>query len=291
MKSTFDIPVENLDNEALFESDFFKRFTQQSRKFELAADRTKEYFFPTFYGNVTCAQAIMFADKDALREAVEKQLGRGAEPVSGLGGRGIIAFSCYEYRQVKGVRPYNEIAVAVPIVVNRKAPPLLPLVKNDYPHFGYCILSMPVTSEENTRRGRVIWNLPKETMDIDIDVTDDECITTCFNPDGSKAMSLKVPVNGSKTVMDQTGYLFTSMNGTMERSRTALRGDFAVNKNAGALLSSRGGTSPLELGEGRLADELRGLDIHPAAFQFRFATGMDSCFDLPDNPAPSWVRG
>lgn len=40
-------------------------------------------------------------------------------------------FSCYEYKNVMNLAPYNEIAMTIPIMVNAGfSPPLLPLIMN-----------------------------------------------------------------------------------------------------------------------------------------------------------------
>jgi hypothetical protein len=66
------------------------------------------------------------------------------KPVRIPGGRSLVIFSCYEYRNVMGVRPYNEIAATIPILVEPKADiPVLPLVAPGlFGSFGYYVFSM-----------------------------------------------------------------------------------------------------------------------------------------------------
>ncbi|MCK7515367.1 MAG: acetoacetate decarboxylase family protein [Desulfobacterales bacterium] len=100
---------------------------------------------------------------------IAEQLSPRIVPVRMTKGRALVAFSCYEYKNVMGVRPYNEIAIAIPVMVDPCCNvPVLPMVTDSFSRFGYYIAGMPVTSKENTIRGRTIWGLPKVTQDIDI---------------------------------------------------------------------------------------------------------------------------
>ena len=57
MKPTFELSEELLDNSALFNNDFYKRFTLRHapQPLRLSEHISKDYLFPTFYGEVTCA--------------------------------------------------------------------------------------------------------------------------------------------------------------------------------------------------------------------------------------------
>ena len=82
MKPTTEILKDLLANEALFTDPFFKRFTLRHapQPLALTEDITKNYRFPTFYGDVTCAIAIfgltlwtlfeLGPDRDRLRPTI-----------------------------------------------------------------------------------------------------------------------------------------------------------------------------------------------------------------------------
>ncbi len=295
MKPTLDIPQELLDNKKEFSDDFYKRFTlrQAPSPIKLTEDIEKNYYFPTFYGDVTCAMAICFCSYDKALSVVQKDLGPKVKPVSMGGGRSLVAFSNYEYKKVNGVRPYNEIAVAIPVMVNASfTPPILPMIMSSFARFGYYIAHMPVTSYENTLRGHNIWGLPKVTQEIDIKREGDDCITTAFDEDGKQYLKIRVPMNGTPQEFDETSYLYSRLNGNLKRSQTNFKAKFAVTKNMKTLFNSK--IEPekpyIEIGNSKSAEMLNSLEIAPLPFQFRYAENMTACFDLSDSNMPSWAK-
>lgn len=294
MKPSLDIPEGLLDNVNEFSEDFYKRFTLRHAPgpIKLTDDIEKNYQFPTFYGDVTCAMAICFCNYQKALEVVQKDLGPKVKPVGMGSGRALVAFSNYEYKKVNGVRPYNEIAVAIPIMVNSSfSPPILPMVMGSFSHFGYYIAHMPVTSYENTLRGHKIWGLPKVTQEIDIVQDGDECVTTAFEDDGKPYLTIRVPKDGKKQIFDETGYLYSRHDGVLKRSKTNFKADFAVTKNMKTLFNSD--VSPeksyIEIGDSPSAKMLNDLEISKLPFQFRYAEHMTACFDLADETLPTWA--
>lgn len=293
MKPTFDIPEEILANRDEFNEDFYKRFKlgKAESPIQLTDEIAKNYDFPTFYGDVTCAMAICFCDYDKALNVVQKDLGSKVKPVSMGGGRSLVAFSNYEYKKVNGVRPYNEIAVAIPVMVNSSfSPPVLPMIMGVFSRFGYYIAHMPVTSHENTLRGHKIWGLPKVTQQIDIDHDENLCTTTAYEEDGTAYLTMKVPKNGKKQSFDESSYLYTRHNGVFKRSQTNFKADFAVTKNMGTLFNRdiEPDQTYIEIGDTRSGKMLNDLNISKLPFQFRYAEKMTACFDLADKDMPSW---
>jgi hypothetical protein len=271
-----------VDNEDRFTDPFFDRFELRPapKPLSLTDDISKTYRFPTFYADVTCAIAIFLCDRDRARALLPHP---SMHPVKMPGGRSVVLLSCYEYKCVYNVAPYNEIAMTIPIMVGDGwAPPLLPLVL-DFKHKGYFVFSMPVTSLENQIRGASIWGLPKIVEEIDVATEGGSCTTTARDEHGETYFELTVPTAGSTRHFDEAGYLYTLRDGELLKSRTCFEGDFAVTTNAGLLWKkSRSVEAPvLRLGESPRADALRSLDLEPTAFQLRFCASMNSCFDLP----------
>lgn len=295
MKPTFDIPKEILDNENEFTDDFYKRFTLRHapKPIQLEPGISKNYKFPTFYGDVTCAMAVCFCNYEKAKEVVQKVLGPKVKPVSMGAGRSLVAFSNYEYKKVCGVRPYNEIAVAIPILVNSSFhPPILPMVMSSFSHFGYYIAHMPVTSYENTLRGHKIWGLPKVTQEINIYRDGNDCVTTAMEEDGTPYLTIRVPRNGQPTKFDETGYLYSRHEGILKRARTSFQATFAVTKNAKTLFYSNAkpDRTYIEIGNTKSAEMLNHLEIAPLPFQFRYAEHMNACFDLAESEMPPWAE-
>jgi len=271
--------VDNLDR---FTDSFFQRFEVRSAPSPLAlnGEISKRYSFPTFYADVTCAIAIFLCDRERARALMPHP---SFEPVAMPGGRSVVLISCYEYKNVMNIAPYNEIAMTIPIMVGGGwAPPLLPLVMS-FKRKGYFVFSMPVTSLENQIRGTKIWGLPKIVETIDISTEGSSCTTVATDSDGRVYFELTVPTAGTPKHFDEDGFLYTLRDGELLKSRTCFKGDFTVSTNAGLLLKKGGPVEEpvLRLGDSPRADALRSLDIDPTPFQLRFCPSMNSCFDLP----------
>jgi len=268
-----------LENRDKFQDDFFKRFQLKKRKIRLTADFEKEYEFPTFYGDVTCCQAIFLCSFDA---AVSLMPHPSVKPVRALKKHAVMAVSCYKYRNVLGIPPYNEIAFTIAVDVEKeKSPVLLPLMRNSYS--GYFVFSMPVTSRENCLRGNVIWGLPKVTQEIDIDATGSEVLVKAFEK-GTEYFRLRFPKKGKKTPMDETTWLFPKLNGVVHKAQTNFKGDFLIAKNLGVLLNP--GKAPKEsyltIGDTPCGQVLKNLQLSPMPLQLRYVEHMTACFDYYD---------
>jgi hypothetical protein len=280
MKILHEFDGSLLANEDKFQDDFFKRFTLQKRKIQLTDKLAKEYSFPTFYSDVTCAQAIFLCSYD---EALKLMPHEKIKPVRALKNRAVLAISAYEYKNAMGIPPYNEIAFTIAVEADKpNSPVLLPLMFNNYS--GYYVFSMPVTSSENCLRGNNIWGLPKVAQEIDIDVSGDEAVIACRETDGREYFHLRVPKAGKPTLMDETTYLFTKLNGKIHKARTAFKGDFRINKNMGVLLKPALVPEKifLTLGDTPCGNVIKKLDVSPTPLQLRYVEHMNACFDFYD---------
>lgn len=269
-----------LKNEDKFTNEFYKRYTLTKKKIKLGDVMEKEYSFPTFYGGVTCAQAIYLC---SYEKALEMMPHPKIKPVRMPGGRAVLAISCYEYKNVMGVPPYNEIAFTIAVEVDKdKSPMLLPLLKNTNSGF-YCF-SMPVTSRENCLRGNYIWGLPKVTQQIDISTEGDECVIKGYEEDGAEYFSLKVPKSGKPKEFDANTYLFSKLNGKILKAETNFKATMNINMFAKTLLFKKAKPKKeyMVIGDTKCGRVLKSLDISPLPLQFRYAENMSSCFDYYD---------
>lgn len=288
MKPTTQYDATLLANEDKFNDPFFKRFTLREAPAPLQLDEriSKRYKFPTFYGDVTCAIGIFLCDYAQAKAILPDPR---MKPVSMPGSRAVVTISCYEYKNVMNVPPYNEIAMTIPVLFDAPVSvPVLPLLWGCYPGSGYYVFHMPVTSQENNLRGNKIWGLPKVLEEIDIRQEGGDCVTNAFDDKGSRYFRLRVPMGGKPTDFDVSAWLYSKLDGKMLRGRTNFKATFNVNKNMGLLFGK--GAQPerpyLEIGQGSRADVLRSLKIDPRPFQFRFAKHMNACFDMPDQSWP-----
>ncbi|NDI35030.1 acetoacetate decarboxylase family protein [Chengkuizengella sediminis] len=286
MKKLMQYDETLLKNEKLFKDEFFQRFQLRHADKPIQVDEnlSKNYLFPTFYGDVTCAIGIfMCGYQNAERLMPHPRM----KPVRMPKGRTIVVFSCYEYKNVLGIPGYNEIAMSIPILVDPGFnPPILPMVSEKmFKNFGYYVFSMPVTSLENTIRGHKIWGLPKVTQEIDIFEKEGKCITVAKEEDGQSYFELSVPMNGNPTKFDVTSNLYSRFNNQFLQSETNFKSTFNVNKNIKLLFNKnvKPDQNYLKIGNTPSGKVLKDLEIEEQPFQTRFTKGMTAAFDLPNS--------
>jgi 2-dehydropantoate 2-reductase len=284
MKASLSLTPELLENADQFTGEFYRRFTLRHAPNPLRLTDTisKDYLFPTFYGDVTTAMAVFLCDYARAKALLPHPR---LEPVRMPRGRALVALVGYEYQKVLGVAPYNEIAMTIPILVDPPlSPPVAPMLVPGFPGFGYWVFSMPVTSLENQLRGVRIWGLPKVVQEIDIRREGDESVTVAHDESGAPYFELRVPVRGKPTPFDVSSYLYTRLGDELKQSETCFQTTFAVNKHPEVLVR-RGLAAERPclriLGDSPMAATLRSLAIEEVPLETRYAEGMTSCFDLP----------
>ncbi|MBI1288887.1 MAG: hypothetical protein GC178_15070 [Flavobacteriales bacterium] len=270
------------DNAGEFTSSFYKRFAlrKNTEPLQLSEQVSKDFSFPTFYKDVTCGIGIFMCN---YQEAQKVLPHASMKPVRMPGNRAVVIFSCYEYRTVMNMKPYNEIAMTIPLLINPSiSVPVLPLVSKAFKNFGYHVFSMPVTLEENRIRGQKLWGIPKVTERIDIEQKDGFSTTVAFDEHDKEYFRLKIPMEGKPESFDETGFLYSVREGELVKAQTNFKGDFNVNKHMGLLLSkgTRSNDPLLTLGDSPRAEILKRLEIEESVFQTRWCANMEACFDL-----------
>ena len=284
MKPSKEIEINLLENESFFQNEFFDRFKLRYAQHPLLLTKTisKNYLFPTFYGDTVCAMAIFLC---SFEKAAALMPHSTIRPISMLGGRSLVVISCYEYKQVFNIPPYNEIAFNIPVIIRPSwNVPVLPMIAgNLFSHFGYFCFAMPVTSLENKIRGEKIWGLPKSVNEVNFNHSEKNCQVSAFDEDGSAFLELNIPKGGKPTHFDTQATLFSIKNGELIGSRTHFNGHFKVIKNMSLLLGigKTPAAPPIKLEVSPSARTLLDLEIDPRPFQFRFCPSMSACFDLP----------
>ncbi len=125
MKPNMSLDSSRVDNRGAFTDPFFQRFEQCPAPSPLVLKEglSKDYSFPTFYGNVTCATTIFLCDYGRAEATMPHP---SMKPVKMPAGRAVVLFSCCEYKNVMDLAPYNEIAMTIPVMVNAGyVPPVL----------------------------------------------------------------------------------------------------------------------------------------------------------------------
>jgi hypothetical protein len=292
MKSNNEINAEMPNNTELFCNEFYRRYSLRPapKPLKLSDEVSRTYQFPTFYGDVSCAIGIFMC---SYAKAEAMMLHPQIKPIKMTRGRSLVIFSCYEYKNVHEIGPYNEIAMTIPVMVKPTVNvPVLPMLLPIFKKFGYFVFSMPVTSLENRIRGNDIWGLPKVVQEIDISTDGDDCVTTGKEESGETYFQLRVPKSGNSTHFDVVSNLYSRLGDELLQSATAFKADFNVNKYMKMLVSSsmQPDQPYLTLGDSPSGKALQQLDIDPHPFQFRYATGMSACFDLPNDSFQSPIK-
>jgi hypothetical protein len=284
MKPTTHFNGEFVKNQDKFKDEFFQRFTLRHAPAPLKLNDqvTKDYLFPTFYGDVTCAIAIFLCSYERAERMMPHPR---IKPVKMTRGRSLVAFSCYEYKNVMGVAPYNEIAMTIPVMVDPGVNvPVLPMILPVFKSFGYYVFSMPVTSLENQIRGVKIWGLPKVVQEIDLREEGGDCVTTAMEESGEPYLELRVPTAGKPRAFDVSSNLYTRRGKDFFQSQTCFKDTFNVNKHMGMLFKKNATPDReyIKIHDTPGGQVLKELEIEEHPFQFRFARHMSSCFDLPN---------
>ncbi|BBN82026.1 hypothetical protein PA25_20110 [Pseudoalteromonas sp. A25] len=284
MQPNYQIAPSLLDNRSQFSSPFFNRFELRhaSSPLKLNEQVSKNYLFPTLYGDVSCAIAVFLCDYKRAQALLPHPK---MKPVAMPRGRALVTFSCYQYKRVLGLAPYNEIAMTIPVMVDPLVNvPVLPMLMQSLDKFGYYVFHMPVTSEENRIRGREIWGLPKEVETVEIQTDNHYCTSRAIDAKGDHYLTLKVPTQGKAQHFDVASNLYSRLGTKLLQSPTHFKGGFNVNKNISRLWQ-KGEDDPkfLILGHGPKAQMLRELEIEPQPLETRYTAHMDACFDLANS--------
>lgn len=287
MHANHEISPGFLNNEADFKDPFFAQYELKPmpQPLVLTDGVQKQYKFPTFYTNVTCSMGVFFCDWNKAKAILPDE---SMSPISMLKGRSIVLISCYQYRSVYNIKPYNEIAMTIPVFLGKGLNlPVLPMVIPKFKNFGYYVFGMPVTSKENQIRGNKIWGLPKVTHAIDIHQEHGFEETVAREPDGTPYFKLRVPMSGTPTLVQQSANIFSKLDGNLLKSPTCFQGQFKIQKFMNRLFEAkmRPGEkfedSCMMIGNTPSAKILASLDIDPRPFQFRYSERVSSIFDLP----------
>ncbi len=243
---------------------------------------TKNYFFPTFYGDDTTAVAMFYCSQAKARALMPDP---SMVPVDMGFERSLVIFTSYRYNRVFGIQPYNEIAISIPVVAGRNfTPPILPLLLSDFKGLGFYVLSMPVTTEENNIRGHKLWGLPKVVQEIDLTVDQTDYVTTAKEPTGETYLEFRVPMRGSPLQVDSQTFLYSRLNDEIVRSASHAKGDFVTTKFLASLAipNQKHNRVYLTVADTPAGKVLKNLEIAPQPFQMRFSKGTEATFDLPD---------
>ncbi|MEV0685654.1 acetoacetate decarboxylase family protein [Nocardia sp. NPDC050378] len=231
-------------------TDFFRRLPKKKVESPIGETLT-----PNFYYRMSSTRLTMLARSRNIRS----RLPEGLAPLEVVPGIGFVSVVFFRY-DVCDIDFYTEVAVAVGVRPARHGggPGVIDLLAglgNDHLH-NY-VLALPVSSQIAQVRGHDGYGFPKWVTEIDVDIDATGTTARVANDDGGVDLAVSAPTPSQKLygsgerVSTLTSY--TSIGGAWHATQTQ------INMLAGGSASLPRGID-LQLGHGRLSDDLRALD-------------------------------
>ncbi|MYW15385.1 acetoacetate decarboxylase [Streptomyces sp. SID2955] len=228
--------------------EFFRRLPKTKVDSPIGATLT-----PNFYYRISTARITMLARSRAIRSRLPGELA----PLEVAPGLGLISVMFFRY-DVCDIDFYTEAAVGIAVKPARHGGlgffDLVSALKNE--HLDSYVLSLPVSTDIAQVRGRDGYGFPKWVTGLDVDIDAHRTTARVANDDGGTDLSLlaATPAQTSypsgKRVSTLTSY--TSIGGawhsTLSQTNVLAAGTELVPRKLA-----------LEVGEGRMADDLRSL--------------------------------
>ena len=228
--------------------DFFRTLPKTEVQSAIGATHT-----PNFYYALSKAQLTYLAPARALRS----RLPRGLDPLQIAPGVGLFSVVFFRY-DVCDIDFYTEATVGIAV-----RPPhhgrlgtvdLLASLANDALH-AY-VLSLPVSTEIAQVRGHDGYGFPKWVTNIDVDIDQQRTVARVANDHGGTDIAIDVATPKQKQVPTGTAVStltsYTQLNGgwnaTLSQTNTLALGSRLLPRDVS-----------LELGSGRLSDDVRSL--------------------------------
>ncbi|MFF0464615.1 acetoacetate decarboxylase family protein [Streptomyces mexicanus] len=208
---------------------------------------------PNFYYRISTARLTMLAPSRAIRTRLPRELA----PLEAAPGLGLVSVMFFRY-DVCDIDFYTEAAVGIAVKPARHGKlgffDLVTGLKNE--HLDGYVLSLPVSSDIAQVRGHDGYGFPKWVTELDVDINDIRTTARVANDAGGIDLSLlaSTPPQRAYVSGERVGSLtsYTKINGgwhsTLNQTNVL---------NAGTTRSTRDIT--LQLGEGRMSDDLRSL--------------------------------
>lgn len=228
--------------------DFFRRMPKVTVDSPIGATLT-----PNFYYRVSTARLTMIAPTRAIRARLPGELA----PLELAPGLGLVSAMFFRY-DVCDIDFYTEAAVGIAVRPARHGRlglvDLLAGLKNDHLH-SY-VLSLPVNSDIAQVRGHDGYGFPKWVTDIDVDIDAKLTRARVVNGGGGTdvAFAARTPRQAAHASGDEVSSLtsYTTINGAWHATLSQTN-----VLSAGSERLPRG--IDLQLGEGRVADDIRSL--------------------------------
>jgi hypothetical protein len=228
--------------------DFFRRLPKAKVDSAIGPTLT-----PNFYYRISTARLTMLARSRAIRARLPGELA----PLEVAPGVGLVSVMFFSY-DVCDIDFYTEAAVGIAVKPARHGRfgffDLVAGLKNE--HLDSYVLSLPVSTEIAQVRGHDGYGFPKWVTGLDVDIDAGRTTARVANDEGGTDLSL------SAATPAQTVYPSGERVSTLT-SYTSINGAWHSTLSQTNVLSSGTALLPrdvqLQVGEGRMADDLRSL--------------------------------
>lgn len=208
---------------------------------------------PNFYYRISTARLTMLARSHAIRSRLPADLA----PLEIAPGLGLVSVMFFRY-DVCDIDFYTEAAVGVAVKPARHGRlgfvDLAAALKNDHVH-SY-VLSLPVNTDIAQVRGHDGYGFPKWVTEIDVDIDATRTTARVANDSGGTDLALSVDTPA------QTAYPTGERVSTLT-SYTTINGAWHSTLSQTNVLAAGSAFLPrhldLQIGQGRMADDLRSL--------------------------------
>jgi hypothetical protein len=229
---------------------------------------------PNFYYNISTARLTMLAPSRAIRARLPEEL----SPLEVVPGLGLVSVMFFRY-DVCDIDFYTEAAVGIAVKPARHGRlgffDLVTGLKNE--HLDSYVLSLPVSTEIAQVRGHDGYGFPKWVTDLDVDIDERRTTARVANDSGGLDLSLlaNTPAQRAYASGERVGSLtsYTRIDGAWHSTLNQTN-----VLNAGTTRSTSGIT--LQLGEGRMSDDLRSLKPK-RTIQFDVMTEGQAALHMP----------
>ncbi|MFJ4471654.1 acetoacetate decarboxylase family protein [Streptomyces sp. NPDC089424] len=228
--------------------DFFRRLPKSKVDSPIGATLT-----PNFYYRIATARVTMLARSRAIRSRLPEELA----PLEVAPGLGLISVMFFRY-DVCDIDFYTEAAVGIAVKPARHGRlgffDLVAALKNE--HLDSYVLSLPVSTEIAQVRGHDGYGFPKWVTGLDVDIDAHRTTARVANDAGGTdlALSASTPAQtaypSGRRVSTLTSYtsIDDAWHATLSQTNVLSAGAERVPRRLG-----------LQVGEGRMADDLRSL--------------------------------
>ncbi|KOX01591.1 MULTISPECIES: acetoacetate decarboxylase family protein [unclassified Streptomyces] len=229
---------------------------------------------PNFYYTISTARLTMLAPARAIRSRLPEEL----SPLEIVPGLGLVSVMFFRY-DVCDIDFYTEAAVGIAVKPARHGRlgffDLVTGLKNE--HLDSYVLSLPVSTEIAQVRGHDGYGFPKWVTGLDVDINHHRTTARVANDSGGVDLSLlaSTPTQKAYVSGERVGSLtsYTRIDGAWHSTLNQTN-----VLNAGTTRNTSG--IALQLGEGRMSDDLRSLKPK-RTIQFDVMTEGQAALHMP----------